>query len=427
LFGVYAAGGVAVVINERLQPRQIEYVLNQCRAAALITSDDVRQRHTRPLVTNATILTVQELQASSSAEPHPRADDDFAQIMYTSGSSGLPKGVTFTHGAIASAVTTCASYLELEARDRVASLLPFSSVYGLNQLLTTILVGGTLVVESSPLWSRVADQLRERQITVLAGVPPLWLQLLSTRAFATSPPRNLRIVQNAGGHLPVAAVRCIRELLPDARLFLQYGQTETFRSSYLDPSEVDDHPDSMGRPIAGGEILVLRPDGSECGAEEEGELVFRGPTMAVGYWENPEATARTFRSLPGHAKSSDDGRVVFSGDLVRRDAEGRLYFVARAERIIKTMGFRVGPDEVVEVLLASGQAREAAITAEPSADRGESIIAHVVLTPGGERRELLRHMVPARIEVYDALPCLSTGKYDVAALRSAVRSANSGS
>src|SRR6185503_3871981 len=185
LFGVYAAGGVAVVINERLQPRQIEYVLNQCRAAALITSDDVRQRHTRPLVTNATILTVQELQASSSAEPHPRADDDFAQIMYTSGSSGLPKGVTFTHGAIASAVTTCASYLELEARDRVASLLPFSSVYGLNQLLTTILVGGTLVVESSPLWSRVADQLRERQITVLAGVPPLWLQLLSTRAFTT--------------------------------------------------------------------------------------------------------------------------------------------------------------------------------------------------------------------------------------------------
>lgn len=425
LFGVYAAGAVAVVINERLQPRQIEYVLNQCRAAALITTDDVRQRHARPLVTNAKILTVPQLRVPSLAEPHPRADEDFAQIMYTSGSSGLPKGVTFTHGAIATAIATCASYLGLEQNDRVSSLLPFSSVYGLNQLLTTIFVGGTLVVESSPLWSRVADQLRERKITVLAGVPPVWLQLLNTSAFTTSPPRSLRILQNAGGHLPVAAVRRIRELLPSARLFLQYGQTETFRSSYLNPSEVDEHPDSMGRPIPGGEIFVLRADGSECDPDEEGELVFRGPTMAAGYWDNPEATARTFRTLPARDTAIDEARAVYSGDLVRRDAEGRLYFVARAERLIKTMGFRVGPDEVVDVLLASGQAREAAITAEPSVDRGESIIAHVVLTPGGDVSKLLRfckmempsHMIPMRIEVYDALPCLSTGKYDVAALR----------
>ena len=428
LFGVYAAGGIAVVINERLQPRQIEYVLRACGAAGLITTDDVRQRHTRPLATATPILSVEQLQAPPIAQPYASHHDDVAQIMYTSGSSGMPKGVTFTHGTISTAVTICSSYLDLRASDRVCSLLPFSSVYGLNQLLTTIAVGGTLVIELSPLWSRIAEQLREQRITVVAAIPPLWLQLLNTRAFTTSPPQTLRIVQNAGGHLPVAAVRRVRDLLPDARLFLQYGQTETFRSSYLDPAEVDEHPDSIGRPIPGAEIFVLRPDGSECGPGEAGELVFHGPTMAAGYWNDPEATSRTFRAIPAHLSGSPSGPAVYSGDLVRRDTAGRLFFVARAERMIKTMGFRVGPDEIVDVLLASGHAREALVTTEPSLERGECIIAHVVLNPGSSTRDLTRfcrgempsHMLPVRVEVYDALPCLTTGKYDVTALRRAV-------
>jgi acyl-coenzyme A synthetase/AMP-(fatty) acid ligase len=260
---------------------------------------------------------------------------------------------------------------------------------------------------------------------VLAAVPPLWLQLLSTRAFTTAPPPTLRIAQNAGGHLPVAAVRRIRELLPTTRLFLQYGQTETFRSSYLDPGLVDQHPDSMGRPIPGAEIFVVRADGSECGPNEEGELVFRGPTMAAGYWDDPERTAQVFRPFRMCGMDETDRRAVFSGDRVRRDSDGLLYFVARAERLIKTMGFRVGPDEVVDVLLASGRVREALVTAEPDAHRGERIVAHVVLESGANAREVLgycrrempSHMMPARVEVYETLPCLITGKYDVNGLR----------
>jgi acyl-CoA synthetase (AMP-forming)/AMP-acid ligase II len=425
LLGVQAAGALAVAVNERLQPRQIEYILHQCAARVLITCDEIRERHARPLAAAAMVLAAGELATHGDCDPIPRSAGDFAQIIYTSGSSGLPKGVTFTHGAMGVAVGTCASYLELRPHDRVASLLPFSSVYGLNQLLTTIAIGGTLVVELSPMWNDVAERLRERKITVLAAVPSLWLQLLSTRAFNTAPPRTLRIAQNAGGHLPVAAVRRIRELLPSTRLFLQYGQTETFRSSHLDPGLVDQHPDSMGQPIPGAEIFVVRADGSECAPGEEGELVFRGPTMAAGYWNDPERTAQVFRALRGCGTDDVGAQAVFSGDRVRRDRDGLLYFVARAERLIKTMGFRVGPDEVVDVLLASGRVREALVTAEPDTHRGERIVAHVVLEPGGDVAEVLRycklempsHMVPARVEVYETLPCLTTGKYDVNGLR----------
>ena len=208
---------------------------------------------------------------------------------------------------------------------------------------------------------------------------------------------------------------------PHAALFLMYGLTEVLRSTYLPPEQVDRRPDSMGRPIPGAEVLVLNDDLTPCAPGEVGELVHCGPTVTLGYWNDPEATAHVYRP---HPLRQDGERVVFSGDLVRRDEAGFLYFVGRRDRMIKTLGYRVSPDEIGNVLLASGEIAECVVTGEPDEERGQRIVAFVVLAAGGSLErltrycaiELPRYMQPARFEVRDALPRLASGKHDLAAL-----------
>jgi acyl-CoA synthetase (AMP-forming)/AMP-acid ligase II len=299
-------------------------------------------------------------------------------------------------------------------------------VYGLNQVLTAIGAGAAIVVERSPLPTQMVESLESSGATVLAAVPPLWAQLVEVPALSRL--RRLRVAQNAGGHLPPEVVRRIRAALPETRLFLQYGMTETFRGTYLPPEEVDGRPGSMGRAMPDTEILVVDEQGRPVRDGEVGELVHRGPTIAAGYWNDPVATAATFRAHPMRPGGAPDSeRVVFSGDLVRRDADGYLYFVGRRDRMIKTMGFRVGPDEVADVLHASGEIRETMIDAEADADRGERIIAYIVLRDGGSaerlerfcRAELPPHAQPSRYVVRHEMPRLPSGKYDLAALRQA--------
>ena len=425
-FGVAAAGGIAVVINESLRPRQVEHILDGAGASGLITSEDLTVRQPRPIETPSRVLSVRELEAEGEFDPVPRVGMDPAQIVFTSGSTGLPRGVTVTHGNLVAAAQTVIGYLGIVASDRIASVLPFSFVYGLSQVLCAVGSGAALVVERSPLAAQLVANLRAQQITVLAAVPPLWQQLLHVASFCDEPLASLRIATNAGGHLPVPVVRALRRAQPHARLFLMYGLTEVLRSTFLPPEEVDRRPDSIGRAIPGAEVLVVRDDLSACAPGEVGELVHRGPTVALGYWNAPEATARAFRPHPLRpAGSPDTERVVFSGDLVRRDAEGWLYFVGRRDRMIKTLGYRVSPDEIATVLYASGEVAECIITSEPDDARGERIVAFVVLAGGGSlerldlyaRVELPRHMQPARFETRDALPRLPNGKHDVAALR----------
>lgn len=425
LFGIHAAGLVATVINERLRPRQIEHQLRHSGARLLLTTAAMLERLPRPLVTEATTLDLAGVSRQAQGEPLGRAPQDFAQIIYTSGSTGLPKGVVFTHGALQSGVATVNAYLGQRPTDRIASLLALSTVYGLNQVLTSVACGATVVVDTSPLAAELVVTLRARGVTVLAAVPPLWLQLLGVSGFDARSLPALRLLQNAGGHLPVNAVRRLRAAVPTADLFLQYGQTETFRGTFLPPSEVDGHPDSMGRAIPGAQLLVVREDGTPAAPGEVGELVHAGPTIAAGYWDDPEATARVFRPHPDPARAARGERAVSSGDLVRRDAHGFFTFVSRRDRLIKTMGFRVGPDEVADVLHASGEVGEVVITSEPDAERGERIVAFVVLHEGGDagrltrycRAELPAYMVPARIEPVARMPRLPSGKYDVAALK----------
>lgn len=423
-FGVLAAGGIAVIVNDLLKPRQIEHILGHSGAAVVLTSAEITDRLPRALDTSAAVIDVKEAPTSGELTPVPRVGSDVAEIVYTSGSTGLPKGVTFSHGNLWAGMRAVASYLGITARDRIASLLPFNFDYGLNQLLCAAGTGATLVIERSPVAARVVRTLEEHRVTVVAAVPPLWLQLLNVDSFRARRIESLRTLTNSGGRIPTDAVRALRRCQPHADMVLMYGLTEAFRSTYLDPQRVDRKPDSIGQAIPGAEILVVDEELAPCPPGAHGQLVHRGSTVALGYWNDPEATSRVFRSNPLRPDGTPDSeRVVFSGDVVYRDEEGDLFFVGRNDAMIKTLGYRVSPDEVVDVLYASGEIVEAIVTSEPDELRGARIIAYVVLREDGrlERlnefaaRELPRHMQPSRIEVRKELVRTASGKHDARA------------
>jgi amino acid adenylation domain-containing protein len=427
-FGVLACGAVAVTVNETLRPRQIDHILGHSGAKALLFAAELLDRLPRPIATKTLKVDVSAVPAAGDARPVARIGSDAAQIVYTSGSTGQPKGVTISHANLWAGMQAVTAYLGIDHSDRIASLLPFSFDYGLNQLLCCAGTGATLVVEHSPVPQRIVQTLRDLEVTVLPAVPPLWLQLLGTEAFQAEPLPALRILTNTGGRLPTEAVRKLRRAQPHAALVLMYGLTEAFRSSYLPPDRADIKPTSIGRAIPGAELLVLRDDLTPCAPGEHGQLVHRGPTVALGYWNDPEATAKVFRPNPLRPAGTPDAeRVVFSGDRVYRDDEGDLFFVGREDHLIKTLGYRVSPDEVADVLYASGEVVEAAVTSEPDTVRGARILAYVVLGQNGDldrltqfaARELPRYMQPARIEAVPALPRTTSGKHDAATLAKA--------
>lgn len=424
-FGVLAAGAMTVVLNPLLRPRQVEYALAQSGAKLLLTSAAVRARVHRDVETAAPVLDVDDVPASGSFEPVAMQGSDPAQITYTSGSTGMPKGVVASHLNVWSVIETVAGYLGIREDDRIAGMLPISGVYGANQMQCAVFTGATLIVPTSPVMNDVAGELRDAGVTVLAAVPPLWMQLLQAPRFTAEPIPTLRIVQNAGGHLAPSGVQRIREAQPQAQVFLQYGMTEVFRSTYLPPDEIDRRPGCMGRPMEGADIMVVGEDGRLCGPGETGELVHSGPTVTLGYWNDPDRTAEVFRPHPVDGES----RVaVYSGDIVRRDEDGYLWFVGRKDRMIKTLGYRVGPDEILDVLYASKQISEGIVTAEEDSDRGQRVVAYVVLEPHGSlkelrmfcRAELPRYMQPAEIVALAALPKLPNGKHDLITLREQV-------
>ena len=428
-FAVLGVGAVGINVNELYRPRQLEYVLGHSEATTFLTSDDFLESQPRKIETRASVLNVSDIGSAAAWSVAGVDPDDAAQITYTSASTGLPKGVLMSHRALWAGVRIVGGYLGLHQRDRIASLLPFSFVYGFNQLTTAVHTGATLIVERSTLASEIVETLRREHVTVVAGVPPLWNQLLNVRGFREEPLESLRILTCAGGRLPPAAVRELRRAQPHAKLYLMYGLTEVFSSTYLPPEEVDAHPDSMGRAIPESVVYVVRDDGSLAGPGEIGELVHGGPTLGIGYLRDPEATQRTFR--PNTFRNPGDAgpeRVVFSGDLVRHDAEGRLYYVARRDRIIKTLGYRVSPDEVADVIQASGLVTEVAIVTEADDIRGERIVACVVLKDDATlaqltricKLELPRHMQPARYVVVDAIPRNASGKHDIPSLKKQV-------
>jgi amino acid adenylation domain-containing protein len=421
-FGTLACGAVAVFVNDTLRPRQIEHIVTHSGAKVLLASNELLARLSRSLDIAVETLEPGAVPTQGLFTPHSRIEQDIAQIVYTSGSTGLAKGVTLSHGNLWAGTATVVAYVGVQAEDRIASLLPFSFDYGLNQLFCCVATGATLVAERSPIPQRIIETVRREQVTILPGVPPLWLQLLTVTSFTTDPLPALHKLTNTGGRLPIDAVRKLRRCQPQAELFLMYGLTEAFRSTYLEPDRSNRKPGSIGQAIPGAEVVVVDDRLKHCEPGAVGELIHRGPTVALGYWNDPEATSRVFRPNPLRVEGAPEAeRVVFSGDLAYMDSEGDLFFVGRRDTMIKSLGHRVSPDEVADVLYASGEVLEAIVTAEPDELRGSSIVAQVVLADDGDLErleafcatELPRYMQPSRIDLRPSLPRTASGKFDI--------------
>jgi acyl-CoA ligase (AMP-forming) (exosortase A-associated) len=354
-------------------------------------------------------------------------DRDPAAIFYTSGSTGKSKGVVVSHQNLVSGATCVASYLGNTADDRILCALPMSFDYGFSQVSTAFSVGACAVLTGYSLPAALVRELASERITGLAGVPTMWMHLLDVEwpVEATS---QLRYVTNSGGALSATTLRALRMRLPNTDVFCMYGLTEAFRSTYLDPKLLDAKPGSIGRAIPNQEVLVVRPDGTRCDIGEPGELVHRGSLVALGYWNDPDRTALRFRPAPTIVPDAPVTELaVWSGDMVRMDDDGCLYFVARMDQQIKTSGYRVSPDEVQEVILEVEGVLEAVAFGVDDETLGQRIVVALLATRNAEanltarvhqqcRKYLPAYMVPSDIRIVEAIPRTNTGKPDRAEL-----------
>ena len=411
------AGLVHVPVNPLLKRMQVAHILADSGAGLLISGaarlatleeGDVACPVLNEAAANALFEHPERL-APSAHDP-----DDLAALLYTSGSTGRPKGVMLSHANMWLGAISVAHYLRLTPADRTLAVLPLSFDYGQNQLLSTWAAGGAVVPLDYLTARDVIRAVERNQISTLAGVPPLWVQLIEV-PWPAGAALSLRRLTNSGGKLAPSVVRRMREVFPAADIYSMYGLTEAFRSTYLEPALLDAHPDSMGTAIPFAEIMVVDAEGREA---EEGELVHAGPLVAKGYWQDPARTAERFKPAP--AGSSCGGMAVWSGDRVRKDAQGLLYFVGREDGMIKTSGNRVSPTEVEEAAIASGLIHEAVALGYPDDRLGEGIALIVRPDRSGQeeefraflKRQLPNFMQPERIIWRDELPRSPNGKLD---------------
>ncbi|WEF31801.1 acyl-CoA ligase (AMP-forming), exosortase A system-associated [Pseudoduganella chitinolytica] len=444
MFGAAAAGGVFVPVNPLLKPEQVAYILADCNVRVLVTTADRLKLllavlpECRDLRLVIAVGGVAELPALHGVEvlswddtlalaerntraPHRAIDGDMAAILYTSGSTGKPKGVVLSHRNMVAGANSVAGYLDNTPEDRILAVLPLSFDYGLSQLTTAFSVGATAVLINHLLPRDVLNAVVAERITGLAAVPPLWIQLAP---LAWPADCTLRYLTNSGGAMQRPTLEALRRVLPNARPFLMYGLTEAFRSTYLPPEELERRPESMGKAIPNAEVMVLRPDGTECAAGEPGELVHRGALVSLGYWNDPAKTAERFKPIAARQYGLPLTELaVWSGDTVRKDEEGFLYFISRNDEMIKTSGYRVSPTEVEEVVYAREQVAEAAALGVSHPTLGQAIVVIAYPREGTAltasdllaacKPHLPAYMLPQKVIVADAsLPRNPNGKID---------------
>jgi acyl-CoA ligase (AMP-forming) (exosortase A-associated) len=441
MFGASAAGGVFVPVNPLLKAEQVAYILADCNVRVLVTSSErLRQladaladcpdlravvvtgaaEHPAMVGSAQVLRWDRAMTEAPAARAHGAIDADMAAILYTSGSTGKPKGVVLSHRNMVAGARSVVQYLGNTHEDRILAVLPLSFDYGLSQLTTAFHAGATAVLINHLLPRDVLNAVVAERITGLAAVPPLWMQLAPLPWPADC---TLRYFTNSGGAMQRPTLEALMRALPNAQPFLMYGLTEAFRSTYLPPEEVARRPGSIGRAIPNAEVLVLRPDGTECDANEPGELVHRGALVALGYWNDAARTAERFRPVPAaHAGLPLQELAVWSGDTVRRDEEGFLYFISRNDEMIKTSGYRVSPTEVEEVVYARTPVLEAAAigAAHPSLGQAIVLVAHsgdgasdAAQLLATLKAHLPGYMVPQKIILADEpLPRNPNGKID---------------
>lgn len=413
------AGLIYVPINPVLRRAQVAHILADSGARLLITgAGRAATLESGDLPAECTLLLEDELGAAIELLPPSAADpNDLCEILYTSGSTGRPKGVMLSHANLWLGAISVAHYLTLGHDDRTLAVLPLSFDYGQNQLFSTWAAGGCVVPLDYLRSVEVVRAVERDAITTLAGVPPLWTQLLET-PWTDEARRSLKRITNSGGALTRHLITQLSAQFPSTDIYPMYGLTEAFRSTYLAPHLVATHPESIGTAIPFAEIMVVRDDGQPAAAGEIGEMVHAGPLVAQGYWQDATRTAERFKPAPDWAKSG--GMAVWSGDKVVADAQGLLRFIGRDDEMIKTSGNRISPAEIEEAALASGVVAEA-IAFGRADERLGAVIILVVRGAGADadaklrthlKAELPVFMQPAEIHWREEFPRNPNGKLD---------------
>jgi len=359
-------------------------------------------------------------------------ETDLAAICYTSGSTGRPKGVMLSHRNFVAATQIVSDYLGNTEHDRLLSVLPCCFNYGLLQILTMLLVGGSVVLQRVTMPAELAASLARGDITGVAAVPSIWTPLAAHLAETGQIVRGLRYLTNAGGKCPDAVLAQLPGLFQGAAIYLMYGMTETIRATYLDPELFESKRGAMGRPTINTEIFVVDAEGRPVPCGELGELVQRGPTMAMGYWGRPDASAEKFRPCPGLGKTGET-RFCWSGDIVREDADGVLWFVGRQDFMIKSNGVRISPAEIEEVVHHFPGVVHAVAFGAPDPVAGQAVELAIEAGEGGLdlaelrrfcRQKLAGYLCPRQLHLWSGpMPKTGNGKLDVKAVVAALQQA----
>ena len=442
VFGTSAAGGAFVPINPVLKAKQVAYILEDCSVRVLVTTPERLELLSEKLPHTAVehVVVVGPARDREHLVAHAWEtfgveggftgsdviDVDMAAIFYTSGSTGKPKGVVLSHRNLLTGGASVSQYLGNHEGDVILAALPLSFDAGFSQLTTAFTVGAHVVLINYLLPSDVVRACAKHRVTGLTCVPPLWIQL-TEQDWPREATNAMRYFANTGGRMPKSTLTKLRAIFPEAKPYLMYGLTEAFRSTYLDPAEVDRRPDSIGKAIPNAEILVVRPDGTRCEPGEEGELVHRGALVAMGYWNDQERTAARFKPAPGRDGAITSPELaVWSGDIVKADEEGFLYFVGRNDEMIKTSGYRLSPTEIEEVVYATGLVRDAVALGIDDPRLGQRVVLVVSTTDqsldrdqllGVLKQQLPLYMVPSDVIIRAELPRSPNNKFDRNLLR----------
>jgi long-chain acyl-CoA synthetase len=449
VYATLLADAVLTIINPQTKAEKLAYMLADSEARALVTERALAPVFLPALraaasvqcvictggrpdstaegdaIRRCAVLGFEEAVASADPCTTTRAaiPVDLAALIYTSGSTGNPKGVMLTHQNMVFAAGSISEYLRLDANDRIVNLLPFAFDYGFYQLLMTILLGATLLVERSFVYPvPVLRRVLEHEVTVFPIVPTVGATLLSLNRSGGWTFPHVRRVTNTAAALPADFIPRLATVFPNALIFAMYGLTECKRVAYLEPERLFEKPTSVGKAIPGTEVFLLSRDGAPVPAGEPGILHVRGPHVMLGYWKQPELSAMMLKPgrLPGE-------RVLCTHDFFTMDADGDLYFVGRSDDIIKTRGEKVSPVEVENVLHRIPGVREAAVVGVPDEMLGEAIRAFIVLDDGAElteqqvKRECMARlegfMVPRDVVFMLELPKTATAKVSRRLLR----------
>jgi acyl-CoA ligase (AMP-forming) (exosortase A-associated) len=445
-------GAAYVNVNPLFKAPQVEYLAGDCDIRVMIGDSQKLEelgpntlqtgfhRGTKPEGRAAAsyVDVAEAMKGDALTEDSKVSESDLGTILYTSGSTGMPKGVATSQRNLVVGAQIVSTYLQNTPEDRILSALPLNFDAGMSQFTTSLRAGATLYLLRSRLPGDLLKALRRHGITGVTGVPPLWALLIrGSKSLREKPLTHLRYLANTGGRIPQANLDELRNLLEpsETKIFLMYGLTEAFRSTYLAPEEVwrssPEQGNCIGKAIPNTDIMVITRDGREAAPGEPGELVHKGPTVAMGYWGNEEATRRAYRPNPlAPPELLDVERVVYSGDTVKRDEEGYLYFLGREDAMIKNQGYRLSPEEVENLLLGSGLVHEACAFGVENPAVGHDVVAVISLRNGAEegaldkvREHVIKngppYMVPREILIRDELPKTGSGKIDRKGISSA--------